>query len=85
MDPALNKYLKAADMAYDIGEIHALTPDCTHHDTLDPQRQAGGHKLKRLLCQGDIAPPLGRRGKPIYLGEQFAQSLNVLFHISLLL
>ena len=52
---------------------------------LDPQRQAGGHILKRLLCQGDIAPPLGRRGKPIYLGEQLAQSLDVLFHISLLL
>lgn len=34
MDPALNNYLKAADMAYDIGEIHALTPDCAHHDTL---------------------------------------------------
>ena len=31
MDPALNNYLKAADMAYDIGEIHALTPDCAHY------------------------------------------------------
>ena len=40
MDPALNIYLKAADMAYDIGEIHALTPDCAHHDTLLRQQRA---------------------------------------------
>lgn len=42
MDPALNIYLKAADMAYDIGEIHALTPDCAHHDTLLRQQEVLG-------------------------------------------
>ena len=42
MDPALNNYLKAADMAYDIGEIHALTPDCAHHDTLLRQQEVLG-------------------------------------------
>ena len=42
MDPALNSYLKAADMAYDIGEIHALTPDCAHHDTLLRQQEVLG-------------------------------------------
>ena len=42
MDPALNNYLKAADMAYDIGEIHALTPDCAHYDTLLRQQEVLG-------------------------------------------
>lgn len=42
MDPALNIYLKAADMAYDIGEIHVLTPDCAHHDTLLRQQEVFG-------------------------------------------
>ena len=46
MDPALNNYLKAADMAYDIGEIHALTPDCAHYDTLLRQQE-----VLRLLDQ----------------------------------